>query len=205
MKETENREKMKIDWVQVRAQIDKAGKKIRSGDERTASEKRKILRSRTREFAREKQQEKKVEEYINLLIFLLANEIYGIETRNVIEVFPLKDLTPMPCAPLFILGIFNVRGQIQTVLDIKKIFDLPDKGLSDNKVIIVRARGMEAGILADVILGIRSIPLREIQPALPTLTDIRAEYMKGVTGDQLIVLDVEKIFLDERIIVNEEV
>jgi purine-binding chemotaxis protein CheW len=118
----------------------------------------------------------------------------------------LKDLTPMPCTPPFVLGIFNVRGQIQTIIDVKKLFDLPDKRLTDlNRVIIVNARGMEAGILADVILGIRSVPLGEIQPTLPTLTDIRAEYMKGVTGDQLILLDVEKIFSDKRIIVNEEV
>jgi purine-binding chemotaxis protein CheW len=40
---------------------------------------------------------------------------------------------------------------------------------------------MELGILADAILGVRSITVEELQPALPTLTGIRAEYLKGIT------------------------
>jgi len=180
--------------------------KLEQGWKITDKEKEKILMARTKALAREVKEEESAAEYLTVAEFMLANERYGIELNNIVEVYPLKDLTPMPCTPPFVLGIFNVRGQIQTIIDIKKLFDLPDKGLTDlNKVIIVHARGMEAGILADVILGIRSIPIKEIQPTLPTLTDIRAEYMKGVTGDQLIILDVEKIFSDERIIVNEEV
>jgi len=195
-----------IDWKMIHSQVEAAREKLEQGWQITDKERIKILKARTKALAREVKEEKLDLEYLAVVEFMLANERYGIELKNIIEVYPLKDLTPVPCTPPFILGIFNVRGQIQTIIDIKKFFDLPDKGLSDlNKVIIVRTRGMEAGILADVILGIRSVPLREIQTTLPTLTDIRAEYMKGVTGDQLIILDVEKIFSDERIIVNEEV
>jgi purine-binding chemotaxis protein CheW len=64
---------------------------------------------------------------------------------------------------------------------------------------------MELGILADAILGVRSITVEELQPALPTLTGIRAEYLKGITKDPLAVLDVEKILSDEKILVNDAV
>jgi purine-binding chemotaxis protein CheW len=186
--------------------VEAAREKLEKDWQITEKEKMKILKARTKSLAREGKKEELPLESITVTEFMLANEKYGIELYNIVEVYPLKDMTPVPCTPPFVLGIFNVRGQIQTIIDIKKFFDLPDKGLSElNKVIIVRARGIEAGILADVILGIRSIPLNKIQPTLPTLTDIRAEYMKGVTGDQLIILDVEKIFSDERFIVNEEV
>jgi len=195
-----------IDWKEIHSHVETAREKLEQGWQITNKEKEKILKTRTKDLAREIKEKELAAEYLTVAEFMLANERYGIELKNIIEVYPLKDLTPMPCTPPFVLGVFNVRGQIQTIIDIKKFFNLPDKGLSDlNKVIIVRARGMEAGILADVIIGIRSVPLREIQPTLPTLTDIRAEYMKGVTGDQLIVLDVEKIFSDERIIVNEKI
>ncbi|HZC03678.1 MAG TPA: chemotaxis protein CheW, partial [Gammaproteobacteria bacterium] len=51
---------------------------------------------------------------------------------------------------------------------------LPAKGLTDlNKVIIVHDPSMEFGILADALLGVRSIPIEEIQASLPTLTGIR--------------------------------
>ena len=77
----------------------------------------------------------------------------------------------------------NVRGQILSVLDLKKFFNLPEKGLGDlNKIIIIRNEMMEFGILADVIIGTRRIPLEAIQPPPPAVTGIGAEYLKGVTA-----------------------
>ena len=146
------------------------------------------------------------EEEIEVVEFLLAHEKYAVESVLVREVYPLKDLTFVPCTPPFVLGIVNVRGQILTVVDIKRFFELPAKGFSDlNKVIIVRAARMELGILADAILGVRRLPLKELQLSLPTLTGIRAEYLRGVTAERTIVLDVARILADEKIIVHEEV
>jgi purine-binding chemotaxis protein CheW len=172
----------------------------------TPEETKKILKARAKELAREPEMEETVQGHLEVVEFLLAYETYGIESSSVREVYPLKEFTPLPGTPPFVLGIINVRGQILSVMDIKKFFDLPEKGLTDlNKVIIVRTDGMELGILADVILGVRSIPLEEIQPSLPTLTGIRAEYLRGVTKERLVVLDVEKILSDKRIIVHEEI
>ena len=172
----------------------------------SASEKKTILKERAIALAQEPEDKDTAEEYLEVVEFLLAYEKYGIESGYVSEVYPMKELTPLPCTPPFILGIINVRGQIISVIDIKKFFDLPDKGLTDlNKVIIVTDGKMEFGILADVILGVRSVALGELQPSLPTLTGVRAEYLKGVTEERFIILDVEKILSDEKIIVHEEV
>ena len=92
------------------------------------------------------------------------------------------------------------------VIDIKKFFDLPDKGLTDlHRVILVRGNDLELGLLADVIVGVRSIPMDSLQPSLPTLTGIRADYLKGVTSERLVVLDLDRILADPKIIVHEEV
>lgn len=169
-------------------------------------DKKEILKARARALAQEPKERDTAEEYIEVVEFLLAHETYGIESLYVREVYPLKELTPLPCTPPFVLGIINVRRQILSLIDLKKFFDLPEKGLTDlNKVIIVRTDAMELGILADVILGTRSIPLKEIQPTLPTLTGIRAEYLRGVTKERLIILDAEKILSDRKIVVYEEV
>ena len=61
---------------------------------------------------------------------------------------------------------------------------------------------MEFGILADAVTGIRKISLDIIQPVLPTLTGIRAEYLKGVTDERVVILDAKKILGDEKIIVK---
>ena len=171
----------------------------------TSEEKKKILRARAMELAREAEQET-AEETIEIVEFLLAHEKYGIQSSYVREICPLKELTPVPCTPPFVLGIVNVRGQVLSVIDIKKFFDLPEKGLTNlNKVIILRNDKMEFGILADLILGVRFIPVSQIQPSLPTLTGIREHYLKGVTKEHVVILDVEKLLSSKTITVHEEV
>lgn len=169
-------------------------------------EEKNILRARAKELAREAKAEKTTQESMEIVEFVLAYETYGFESSYVREIYPLKELTPVPCTPPFVLGIINVRGQILSVIDIKKFFDLPEKGLTDlNKVIILHNNTIEFGILADVVLGVRTIPTEEIRPSLPTLTGIRAEYLRGVAKERLVVLDAEKLLSDEKMIVNEEI
>lgn len=138
--------------------------------------------------------------------FLLAHETYGVESSYVREVYPLRAFTPLPCTPSFVLGIINIRSQILSVIDLKKFFDLPDRGLTDlNKVIVVHDDRMTFGILADAVLAVRSIPLDDMQPSLPTLTGIREAYLKGVTSERLVILDAGKLLADTTLIVLEEV
>lgn len=145
-------------------------------------------------------------EYIEVVEFQLAHEKYAIESNYISEVYPLKELTPLPCTPKFVAGIINVRGKIISVIDIKKFFDLPEKGITDlNKVIIIHNVLMEFGILADAVLGASQIPLLDIQISLPMLTGICTEYLRGVTPEQLVILDAEKILSDKKIIVDEDV
>lgn len=138
--------------------------------------------------------------------FLLAHERYGIECSCVREVYPLETLTPVPCTPAFVLGIVNLRGEIVSVIDMRRFFDLPQGGLPDlNKVIVLKSGNMVFGILADAILGVRRIPLAEIQPSLPTLTGIRDRYLKGISAERIVILDADKLLTDEGIVVQEHV
>jgi purine-binding chemotaxis protein CheW len=172
----------------------------------TREEGKKILKARARELARKPEGEETGIERIEIVEFLLAYERYGMESSYIGEVYPLKDLTPLPCTPPFVLGIMNVRGNIISVIDLRKFFDLPEKGLTDlNKVIIVHGDTIEFGILADAVLGSRRIPVTDLQLSLPTITDVRADYLKGVTEDRLVVLDGGKILADQRIVVHEDV
>lgn len=143
---------------------------------------------------------------IDLLVFRLGQEFYAVESQFVGEVHPLKELTPLPCTPPFVAGIVNVRGRIVPVVDLKKLLDLPEKGLTDlHCIILVRGEGFEIGLLADVVVGVRSIAAETLQPSLGTLTGVRSEFLKGVTAERLVVLDLSRILSDPRIIVHEEV
>jgi purine-binding chemotaxis protein CheW len=195
----------RIDWDEIHRRVDTAGKAIESGYEPSPEERKCILQKRAERLARE--QEKKVgADSLEIVEFLLANEHYGIESHFIREVYPLKDLTPLPGVPLFVLGLVNVRGRILSVIDIKKFFDLPDIGIGDlNKVIIINDNTMEFGILADAIVGVRSVAVSSIGPPLPTLTGIREEFLKGITGERMVLLDTARILADKNIVVHEEV
>jgi purine-binding chemotaxis protein CheW len=194
-----------VNWKEIRRRMEKVRSVIEDGWTPGPEEQKKVLKQRALALAKE-QKKDDVGEGIEIVEFLLARERYGIEASYVREVHPLNALTPVPCTPPFVLGIINVRGQIISVIDIKKFFELPDKGLGDlNKVIILRSDAMEFGILADEIVGSGKLLLDELQPSMPTLTGVREEYLKGVTVDRLIVLDSEAILSDKRIVVEEQV
>jgi len=169
-------------------------------------EQEEILTARAKALSRPPEKKESAAERVEIVEFLLAHERYGIELSYIGEIYPLKDLTEIPCTPPFVLGVMNVRGNILSVIDMRKFFELTDKGLPDlNKVIIVRNDTMEFGILADAVLGVRWLSLGRLLPSLPTLTDIRSDYLKGVTGDRLVVLDGGKILSDRGIVVHEDV
>jgi purine-binding chemotaxis protein CheW len=165
-----------------------------------------ILRTRAQALARPFEHAPRAATLLEVLEFRLAEERYAVETRYVREVCRLKDLTPLPCTPPFVLGIVNVRGRILPVLDLKRFFDLPAQGLTDlHRIILVEGNELDLGLLADATVGVRSISADSVQPSLPTLTGIRSEYLKGVTAERLVVLDVARILADPNIIVHEEV
>jgi len=169
-----------------------------------SAQKKDVLRARARELAKEHEEKIDERKFLEIIRFRMASETYGVESAFVREVFPLRDITPLPGAPPFVVGIVNVRGQILSVVDLKKFFNLPDKGLGDfNKVIILRDDRMEFGILADAILGVGPVSLDAIQALPLTVSEIGAEYMRGVTADRVIILDAGKILRDERIIVHD--
>lgn len=163
-----------------------------------------ILEERARALA--KVAETKTGETLRVVIFSLSNETYGISTDYVREVQPLREISPVPCTPGFVVGVINIRGSIYSVIDIRDFLGVPKQEITDlTKVILVDAAGLEVGILADDVSGEMSVPLAEIKPSLATHGGIKEEYTQGVTKDMLIVLNLEALMHDERIIVHEEV
>lgn len=193
-----------IDWQEVNQRLESAQIALESGLTLTSEEKKRILKARARVLAREADKELLDQDYLEVVEFLLAYETYGIESAYVREIYPLTEITLLPGTPPFVRGIVNIRGQILSVIDLKKFFELPEKGLTDlNKIIIIRDDNMEFGVLADAVLGIRKLPVREIEASLPTLTGIRAQYLKGVTRERMVVLDAVNILSDKNILISE--
>ncbi len=169
-------------------------------------ETRELLKARALEMAQEPEQKKGLSPIVQLIAFSLGAETYGLESAYIREVYPLKDFTPLPGVPDYILGIINVRGQIIPVVDLKKLFHLPEQGITElNKVIILHDDQMEFGILADEVRGTQGVEEDDIMPAPHTLSGIGEENLKGITRESLIVLNAKKLLTDERMVVNDEI
>ena len=194
-----------IDWDEVKNKISAWQDLFNNKMIIPPEERRSILKARAQVLAVEKKLEIAQKEFIEIVVFNLAAETYGIESKFVREVYPLKDFTTLPGLPDFVLGIVNIRGQIISVIDLKKFFNLPESGIGElNKVIVIRNEKMEFGILADTIEGTRSILLNEIQGSPVSTTGIGADYLKAITIDRIIIIDALRILEDEKIIINQE-
>ena len=85
-----------------------------------ADETERILRERALALAAEPGETQTLAQSIEVVEFLLAHERYAVESAYVREVYPLENLTPLPCTPAFVLGIVNLRGEIVSVIDLRK-------------------------------------------------------------------------------------
>lgn len=194
-----------VDWDDVHRRLDSIEQVIEHIWTPDPEERRRILKKRAELVALEEKTGAQGEKYFTALEFLLAYEHYAIEIVQVKEVFRIRDLTLLPGTPSFVLGIINIRGEIYSVIDLKKVFDLPDRGLPEfNTVIVMRDETRRFGIVVDLVIGIKQIFNSSLKPPPATLTGNRAGYVKGVTAEPVIVLDGEKILADRGLIVNEQ-
>jgi purine-binding chemotaxis protein CheW len=153
---------------------------------------------------------------IDLLVFWLGKERYGVPVSYIREIYPLEQLTPVPRTPSFVAGVFSARGRILSVIDLSAFFELPAiKQSAQTKIIVVadsdlgvgnaqRNNVLEVGILADEVADVVTIFKEDIQPPLTTHTGLRAEYIQGITSDLLVVLNLDALLSDDRLIIQEE-
>jgi purine-binding chemotaxis protein CheW len=194
-----------IDWEAIHRRLELSAAAISGASTHGAEETRRILETRARAVARPPAKPDD-EDRIEVLVFSLAGETYGVETFHVREVCQLKDLTAVPCTPPFVAGVMNLHGQILAIVDLRRFFDLPARGLTElNRVIVLTGGDNELGLLADSIDGVRSVVASDLQEGLPTLTGIRKTFLKGVTGRMLAVLDGGRLLTSSDLKVNEQV
>ncbi|MDD5723019.1 MAG: chemotaxis protein CheW [Syntrophales bacterium] len=196
---------MKRDWEQLHRSLEDMRMRLEPGYGMPEAEKDKVLRSRARLLGRTPGAES-VGERIPVMEFSLARERYAAEIQYVREVHPMRSFCRLPCTPPFIVGIINIRGQILSVVDIKRLFGLPEKGITNlDKVLVTQSGTNIFGILVDAVAGMREVAIRDLHPPLSTLSGLQKEYIRGITRERLIVLHMENMLSDKRLVIHEEV
>lgn len=134
---------------------------------------------------------------VELATFYIGDALCGMDILKVQEINKLMQMTKVPQAPDYVLGILNLRGQIVTILDLGKKLGLGETDISqDPRNIIVNSAGGHVGLLVRRISDVVSADMEKRERAPANMSGIQGEYFTGVykTNDNLIgILDVDKV------------
>ena len=131
--------------------------------------------------------------------FLLGGIYFGLPAVRVQEVLECLEIVPVPLAPPALPGIINLRGQILTVLDLRKRLQLPpleSAQQEDARMVVVRAKEGLITFLIDRVGEILDVDSASFEPPAETLKASLLEVTTHVCKLQnrlLMVLDTEKI------------
>ena len=195
-----------LNWQEVYARLERTRQALDVGRHRSPDEVKRLLRDRALALAKPSHDAQAPTGVLDLLVFSLSGERFGIKTEYVVEVVPLEGLTPVPCTPPFVLGVVNHRGRILPILDLGRLLESPGSGAEErNRIIVVEAGGMTFGIMAWTVVGTIQVAGSGLAPPPAALAGVRGAFLMGVTGGMVAVLDLEALARDPRIKVNEEV
>jgi len=163
-------------------------------------------------------------EKINLVLFRLGRETYGLEAQYVRDIKPLRQVTPVPRVPNWVVGVINLRGRILSVVDLARFLGLSGAhdrvdGLREQSpegqgLIVAETPDMEVGLLVSEVLHIKAVPIDRIENTGGTMRGLPPEYVRGVIGYEgesglesayAVVLNINCMLADERLIIHEEV
>lgn len=145
-----------------------------------------------------------------MVSFSLGGKDYGIDIMNVKEIAKAGKFTYVPNAAAFVRGVYNLRGEIISVIDLRIMFHLPAEKKEEEaleSLLILRIDDHIFGVIVDSIDKVVGIASENIQPPHPIFGDINVKYIRGVVESNnklYIILDIARIFSSKAKEVKEE-
>ncbi|WOD40478.1 chemotaxis protein CheW [Nodosilinea sp. E11] len=142
-----------------------------------------------------------------LAVVSLEGEHFALELKTVHEFTEVPHITPIPCCPPHIVGNMNLRGEILTLVDVRRFFNLrTSTGPNPQKAVVMRLGSLVAGVIVDDVFDVVYLQASEIT-AMPTaLHSADNPYLRGVTrfDDRLIsILDLPKLLTQGELVVDQ--
>ncbi|MFA5627882.1 MAG: chemotaxis protein CheW [Thiohalomonadaceae bacterium] len=135
--------------------------------------------------------------------FCLGSETYGIDVMQVREVLRSTEISPVPGAPSYVLGIINLRGNVVSIIDMRSRFGLPPHEVDDaSRILILEAGDHAVGFLVDSVSEVAELRSSEIEPAPDTGSGDAARFIFGLCNRKeglLILVDASKLLSEEEL------
>lgn len=141
------------------------------------------------------------------LSFTIGNELFAINVLKVLEVLQKQEITPVPNAPAYILGIINFRGEVVPVFDTRNKFNLKSHNETDSFAIAVlelekNGEPFRIGATVDWVKDVITINDKDIKPVPPMSSSFNTEFLSGVVRiDEkfILLINVDKVFTQNEI------
>ncbi|MFA5519950.1 MAG: chemotaxis protein CheW, partial [Spirochaetota bacterium] len=132
-----------------------------------------------------------VEEMLQFVTFLVAEENYGVSVHSVQSINEMLEITYVPHSSSYMEGVINLRGSVVPVINMRKKFNLPVKEYDLFTVIlIVEVKERLIGMIVDSVSDVVSIPASSIQKDIQFSTKVNVESIEGIgkLEDELIII-----------------
>lgn len=140
-----------------------------------------------------------VEAQHQLITFRLDSVEYGLPISRTREVVRVGAITRIPESPPYVRGVFNLRGRIVPVIDIRpRLGWPPQEPTVRSRLILVDAHGRTLALLVDAIAQIARVGASALKPPPPEVLSAHTDYVTAVAqvGERLIVLlDLDRLVL----------
>jgi len=145
-----------------------------------------------------------VEEKVEMVIFTLGDDFYAFYGHHVKEILPYEKITLVPGCPDSIIGLINVRGDIESVINLHKLLGIPESRMNrKTRIMIAAEKEIRSGILADSVEDVLSVPVSSVSQPISTLDKSVKEFAVGgetlYNGKYVTLLDIGKIFAKFRV------
>jgi len=140
-----------------------------------------------------------------LVRFKLGDESFGVKVEQIREIVKIGDITSVPKMPSFIEGVMNLRGQITTIIDLRRRFDIISDGGRTymSRIIVAEIGESQVGIIVDSVKDVIRVSPQTISPPPKTISGkVDARFLTGICRHQnglLMLLDLDNLFSDEEI------
>lgn len=135
----------------------------------------------------------------HLVTFFLDKEEYGVPVLRSREIVRVGDITRIPEAPPHIRGVFNLRGRILPIVDLRTRLGLPPAVITPkSRIILVDAHGRQLSVLVDAVSRMTRVPASAVKPPPADVLSTYTDYVTGVAqlGERLVILlDLDKVLL----------
>lgn len=140
------------------------------------------------------------EERVKLVIVGLADQYFAFHGERIREILAHAEVFFVPGCPASMEGVINVRGDIESVVRLHVILELPDGGIGpDAPILLGKGGGMSSGLRVDRVVDVIDLPQSAIQPPPATLPEHLRSIALGALlfqGLPVAVLDLDRLFAD---------